>query len=253
MQIESVPPADIHWFAEHFSNTCDLLRVQMGEVEEGTNTDDSVDSLHDAMLQLLIVLQDYDNERISPSWEQRYGSTTPSIGDLGDYGLSILENLCQFSLELELDLDPHQWEKLSISLARWGINRGADISSFTLITNGLAHIANNATTLKHLELLYTTMSETLEAAALDTVEEALFNDPSHPWRILLFNRAIVATRSLSPHFIREAFSAIEEHLPEEAPEFFSEGLIHLEEEEFPQETKALVAEFYKNCRKPVLH
>jgi len=150
-------------------------------------------------------------------------------------------------------MNSHQWERLSISLGLWGIRHGAEICSFTLITNGLAQIANNVTTLKQLELLYTTMSEALDAAAMETIDEALFNDPSHPWRVLLYNRAIVATRSLSPQLIREAFSAIEEHLPEEAPDFFSEGLAHLEEEEFPDETKELVAEFYQNCKKPLLH
>lgn len=252
MQTETVPPADIHWFAEYFSETWELMRDQLETSDSEVSPEVSIETLYDAMEQLIDVLLTYEEQLNYPE-DDTSSSIQPDLADLNDYGLSILESLCQYSLEMELDMDSHQWEKLSISLALWGVHHGADLCSFTLITNGLAHIANNVTTLKHLEYLYTTMSEVLDAAAMETIDEALFNDPNHPWRVLLFNRAIVATRTLSAQLIKEAFSSIEEHLPEEAPNFFSEGLAHLEEEEFPDETKRLVAEFYQNCQKPLLH
>jgi len=253
MLIETVPPADIHWFSNQFIDACEQLKLQLELSANETNTEESVDRLSRAMSQLIEVLLTYDRDPDVLHLSEEHHLCPPKIGDLGDYGLSILESLCHLSLEMELELDSHQWEQLSISLALWGIHHGAELSSFTLISNGLAHMANKATTLQHLESLYLTMSATIDAAAVDTIEEALFTNSSHPWKLLLYNRAIVATRSLSSTYIREAFSAIVEHLPEEASDFFSDGLIQLQEKAFPVETQRLVAEFYQNSKKPILH
>ena len=41
-----------------------------------------------------------------------------------------------------------------------------------------------------------------------------------PWRVLLLNWGIVATRSLRPPLMRDAFDRLLEHLPEDASGFF---------------------------------
>ena len=49
-------------------------------------------------------------------------------------------------------------------------------------------------------------------------------NPGRPWRVLLLNRGIVATRSHNTRLMEEAFAVLTRHLPEDAARFFTEGM-----------------------------
>ena len=79
-------------------------------------------------------------------------------------------------------------------------------------------------------------------------------DPSRPWRILLLNRAIVATRSHQPALMEEAFESVVEYLPEEAPTFFREGMEQMDALNYPPQVRNLMQGFYQQCcGRRVLH
>ncbi|MCP4996390.1 MAG: hypothetical protein GY934_21840, partial [Gammaproteobacteria bacterium] len=91
MQIETVPPADIHWFSDQFVDVCEQLKSQLESVTNETKAEESVDRLSRAMSQLIEVLLTYDRDPDVLHLSEEHHLCPPKIGDLGDYGLSILE------------------------------------------------------------------------------------------------------------------------------------------------------------------
>ncbi len=220
-----MPSADMNWFAETFSKIC--LEIKDAWEAFGTeklSNDPAPDQLCGAMEQLIELLYRYENsqQQVQPVTEEPIPEGV-NISELGSYGFSILENFAQMTDDLGLKTAEYPWEQLSVSLALWMARQGAELYNLGLTINGFASIANQTLDTRQLEQLYLAMGEVLDAASPVVKEEAITADMQHPWRLLVFNRAIVATRTLSPQLMKKAFSAVTEYLPDDAPDFFRQG------------------------------
>ncbi|MES9903283.1 MAG: hypothetical protein ABW168_11500 [Sedimenticola sp.] len=238
-----IPPADINWFAETFSENFQMFHEAWITAGSPELTDEpSPEQLADAMDQLISLLYRFDenSQQLQPVAEE---TAIPDLSELGNYGFSILENLMQLTAELGMEGDNYAWESLAIGLALWIARQGGDLSLITLTVNGLATIANDAMEPRDLEKLYHTMGEILNAVSPTVSEEGQNEDLQHPWRLLLLNRAIVATRTLSPRLMVEAFNSIAEYLPDEAPEFFHEGMGQVEIQNYPKQVQDVIRRF----------
>ena len=91
------------------------------------------------------------------------------------------------------------------------------------VVNGAASVANSLKQPGDLGQLYGLLTEVVNAVKPQISQDTASTDPTRPWRILLLNRAIVATRSHQPALMEEAFEALVEHRPDAAPGFFREG------------------------------
>ena len=65
-----------------------------------------------------------------------------------------------------------------------------------------------------------------------------------PWRILIINRAIIATRSHDAELMEMAFKSLVESLPEEAARFFEEGLEQMHLIDYPEHVQKLMQHYY---------
>jgi hypothetical protein len=241
-----IPPADIKWFSARFSDACRDLQEEWQlhgapEVSDEPNPHE----LSEAMEQLLALFDRCDAETASRG-ELRMPDGL-ELSDLGDYGLAILDNLAEITSDLGLAPEKYPWEELAVSLSLWLIRQGAEITTLGMLINGLALIANKTMDAWQLEALYGVMEEVFEATLPSVREELLYTDTKHPWRLLIINRAIVATRALSPKLMEQAFSAISEYLPEEAPAFFQEGLEQMELHRMPEEVCEVIRRFYSDA------
>ena len=64
-----------------------------------------------------------------------------------------------------------------------------------------------------------------------------------PWRLLHINRGIVATRTYDVDIMKKAFDELLIYLPDEAPEFFIEGMREMDALDYPTHVRELM-EFY---------
>lgn len=236
----------MNWFVETFSKSC--LEIKDAWEAFGTeklSNDPAPDQLCGAMEQLIELLYRYENsqQQVQP------GSAEPipegvNISELGSYGFSILENFVQMTDDLGLKTAEYPWEQLSVSLALWMARQGAELYNLGLTINGFASIANQTLDTRQLEQLYLTMGEVLDAVSPVVKEEAVTADNmQHPWRLLVLNRAIVATRTLSPQLMEEAFSAVAEYLPDDAPDFFRQGIEQVDLQNYPDPVRSVI-EYY---------
>lgn len=242
-----IPPADINWFAKTFSE--DFQGFHEAWLTAGSPElvdEPSPEQLSDAMEQLIDLLYRFDENSQLLNAGATKEDSGPDLSELGSYGFSILENMVQLTDELGLDNSQYHWEELAVSLALWLARQGAELTLISLIVNGLASMANQSMDQGQLENLYHTMGEVLDAVNPNIMEEGYSADLQHPWRLLLMNHAIVATRTLSPRLMTESFNAVAEYLPEEAPEFFHQGMDQVAVQKYPDPVRDVILHFCDN-------
>jgi hypothetical protein len=240
-----VPPSDLGWFADKLAETIQVISDAWDDSGAVVSADEaSPQFLHEALQQLIQVLQtqvpgggleEYPDNRVEGV----------DISELGDYGLQMLLELYQMATDLALDEQLESLEQLSLSLSLWVVGKEGELSTMDLVVNSLARIANHCTDLASLERLFFVMGEILDAIPPLSPEDLLHQSALHPFQLLLLNRAIVATRTLTPRLMEIAYTDVSELLPEEAPRFFSEGMEQIEIQNYPDAVREVIENYYR--------
>lgn len=237
-----LPPTDLSWFAENLRDSVQELIDAWGDSESVAARDEAPpELLREALGQLIDVLRAYE-------WNNNPALDAPAdmveeldISELGEYGLGMLAELSQLATDLAVEDLPEKLEQLALSLALWVIRQGGELGSIELVVNGLARLANHTLEQADLEQLFHTMGEILDMVPPITLDQETTSDPRE---LLLLNRAIVATRALSPQMMDIAFADVAEQLPESAPDFFREGMEQIRLRGYPPEVSAIIERYY---------
>ncbi|HHJ14321.1 MAG TPA: hypothetical protein ENJ79_08105 [Gammaproteobacteria bacterium] len=162
-----------------------------------------------------------------------------AVTEVGEYALQL------FDQAILAATDPHPLQTQAIAVARWIVAHGGRIQTLEPVVDALARHANHSRDPKELAGLFAVMSDILQATD-ETVRRAGENTgPGHPWRVLILNRAIVATRSLRPELMTVAFDTLSEKLPDQAPGFFSEGMKQMDLLNYPSEVREVMGRYYR--------
>lgn len=176
------------------------------------------------------------------------------LDTLTNAGLDQLGRLSDLAERLRLTDQARRIEALALPFACCAARCNAEIASPSLVVNAAAALANNLKKPDQLQTLYGLMSEIVDAVSPRVSTGTGAEEPNRPWRVLLLNRAIVATRSLQPKLMEEAFDAIVDQLPDDAPTFFREGMGQMEELNYPPQVRAVMDRYYQRwCARPTLH
>lgn len=236
------PPADLSFLQERLAD----LEAQARDAWESSAEADPTESpelLRDAMRQLLDHLARIDAQ------SDDAGKDVVELTALGEYGVHLLEQLAGIATACGQPGLARELEHLCLPLALWLTRRGAEIRRLEPIVNALAHHANQAQRPQAMVGLYTCFSEIAESLS-PNCEDAASRDPNNPWRLLLLNRAIVATRSHNPELMVPAFDAIVEHLPADAAGFFAEGMEQITVIDYPDQVKEVIRRYFLTHARP---
>lgn len=181
-------------------------------------------------------------------------ATGSEPGILLDHGLALLGQLAQVARQLGCGSQAQSLEVLAVPIACWMLRRGGELSHPGPVVQALATLANRLRQPEDLAELYGIMGEIADGISPDQTQTMDPTDPADPCRVLLINRGIVATRSHQPALMREAFDAIAEQLPTDAPEFFREGMGQMEALDYPPQVRELMQRYYDRwCSGQRLH
>jgi len=242
--IMNLPPVDLSYLHERFRELA--TRVQEAWEAASQTGDDDMDMpvmLREAMSQLIEMLNPIHGE------DSPQAPEPVEINTLCDYGLHLLEELSAIAGQLDQPSLAGEIERLSLPCALWFARQGAEIRNLAQVVNSLAFYANQPADPRAMASLYTQCCELVEATS-PACEDSAANDPRHPWRLLLLNRAIVATRSHNPELMEPAFDAIVEYLPQEAPQFFTEGMEQMAIIDYPAQVREIVQRYFSACASP---
>lgn len=236
--------SDLNAFARTLAETVEEI-IDGWRAVNITPAGDETDpeTLWNAFQQLLLALHKCDGRD-----DGRDPLHASEISELGDYGLNMLLDLERIATGLALTTPRDNLEKLSVDLGLWVARHDGELTTLDLIVNGVAKTANRLRRQADLERLFFIVEEVLEAVnpTLQSEASQLSDNPEQgPWKVLLMNRAIIATRALAPAMMDKAFTDILEQIPETAPGFFAEAIEQIELRGYPPPVAEVITRFYQ--------
>lgn len=206
----------------------------------------SLELIAEALRQLLEVMARVEADRRNEGAAQfphRPGSA--DITELGEYALKLQESLAALIKQVDLTDQQAAVAALAVDIALWVADHGGRLDTLEAVVDALALIANRSHEAHELLGLCGVMGR-ISAAVSPLIREDLERvNPGRPWRVLLLNRGIVATRSHDPAAMEEAFTFIIRHLPEEAPRFFAEGMQQMEALDYPPQVRRVMEKYHR--------
>lgn len=175
------------------------------------------------------------------------GEPTPErdrVTELAELALGLLGEFISLAISLGQDDVGHEARQLGLELAAWTADQGAELRIIEPVVEAFAAEANALRDPDRLSALYRDITSIMEAIAPAARRGGNPHKPSQAWRFLLMNRAIVATRSLDPALMEEAFDRLVAELPEDAPRFFAEGMGQLDIIGYPPRVRDVMTRYY---------
>ncbi|MBG7601862.1 MAG: hypothetical protein IZT60_04855 [Gammaproteobacteria bacterium] len=242
-----IDPTDLGALMEEFFTLAgDVAEQWQDESQDdanGTNPDliiKAVEQLHD-------ILQYH-------AGEEDQSSEMAELNQCSDYGLQLFSELSSLAASIHLSQQSVDIENLCFPFALWAARLGAEISTLEPVVNAISRIANSIMQPSDLEQLYREISEIFYAVSEPIRQDMDAGNPLRPWRVLLLNRAIVATRSHQPVLIEDAYKEIVTMLPEDASRFFREGMEQMDTIGYPSHVREIVETWFQRySNKPTLH
>jgi len=196
--------------------------------------------LIEAINQFFSIYQKLGNEP-----EKNQSFSKDSISQIGEQTISCLVELSVWADKLELHKEKAILDEVALAVAHWVIRHRGEIRSLQAIVDMLAAKANQTSDKQVLTALFHVMNDVIEQAAPELKTDQDKSDPGRPWRMLNFNFAIVATRTMNRDLMTRAFDTLGRNLPEDCPQFFEEGLSQSEKAVYGPEIKTMMAEYFK--------
>lgn len=165
--------------------------------------------------------------------------------DIGEQGFILLLKLIDLMERLDLPHKRKEVEQISLIFARWIVLYKGKINHPEPVVNAFAQLANLLQDKASLVVLSDLMSKVIEACTPEIKQDKAKPDPNRSWRLLHFNRAIVATRTHDLDIMKQAFNEMLVYLPDEAQVFFNQGMKEMDEQEYPAHVRQLM-EFYQS-------
>jgi hypothetical protein len=214
------------------------LSDQVCEIWEG-DEEPSPPLVQKAMLQLLDILERQDIEPVTDK-----SLAADDIDELGEYGLTLIQEMSSYAADLGQQELSYHIEDLTFPFAVWLARRDCEIKNLAPVVNAFARSANDIKDNNLLKQLFTYINEIMDALSPNITQDLEKNNPMRPWRILIINRAIIATRSHDTELMEMAFKTLVEQLPEEAPGFFEEGVEQMHLIDYPEHVRKLMHHYY---------
>ena len=233
-------------------NAKDFRSTLEQAVEEGIETsplaqdaESSPERLLAAMAQAIDVMERAGADVASGSSEKLIEEK--EISEIGDYVLTLIEGLLgHVQAESDIEKAARQGRalmRLTLPVASWVAHCGGRLDKLDMVVNALADYANEFREPEQLAEL-TRLIATIIRAASDTIRHDLEQtNPMRPWRILHLNYGIVATRSHDPELIETAYDVLVKHLPQDARQFFREGMQQMDIVGYPQAVRDVVKKY----------
>jgi len=244
---------DVAFIYERFCDCAERMQEAWDCSPLPLDEKDNPTVLANAMSQLVSVLSAIETPDAGEAASQIIGKSQ-DIHKLTEYGLQLLSDMSQSAAHLELPTDARELENLCLPLAVWSSRHGGEITLLAPVVNALAFHANHHNEPDAMQDLFILAGEIFEAVSPSISEDTDKADVMRPWRLLILNRAIVATRSLNPDLMEQAFKSIVEFLPEDVDRFFQEGMEQMDIIGYPQAVRDVMSHYYlTHAKSRVLH
>lgn len=195
---------------------------------------------------------------LASSKEMDTGSTDVSsdreeVSRLGDYGITLLMDLLMWARRLGLHEIEPEFDAIVLCFADWTVRHRGELRTIEPLVDAFANLANHsreAYTLERLTHLMTRIIHATGPMARAGVGQVF---PARPWRLLNLNRGIIATRTHNAVLMEEVFEELVSNLPDDAREFFAEGMQQMETLNYPIHVRAVMTKYFDRWTRARMH
>jgi hypothetical protein len=173
--------------------------------------------------------------------------------DLADHGLGLLNQLNDWAIKLDCDEAQKIFTGLCIPVALWCARQNISLSQLEPVVEALSKLANSTQDTRLLGEISDAVGVIIQAVAPGIKQDLDKSNPSRPWRMLNLNHGIVATRTHDPKRMEAVFEQLLYRLPEDAGEFFREGMEQMDRIGYPPHVRNVMQKYYELTNKPTLH
>ena len=246
MHIPTGRPADLQSLLDSLLPAC--IEAVAAGVPAAKGVDDP-STLVEAFRQLLNVMARIESDALADRM-----SDSADITEIGEYALRLQEALAALATKTGLNDRQEALALVSINIALWVADHGGRIDTLEPVVDALALLANNLREPARLEELSLIISRIVAAVSPMISQDLEKLNPGRPWRVLLLNQSIIATRSHNPEIMEQAFAVLTEKLPEDAPRFFTEGMQQMDALNYPAHVRKVMEKYHRQwTRNRALH
>jgi hypothetical protein len=164
----------------------------------------------------------------------------------------LIDKLIVFSSQIKHQESFSCFEQFLFLFVLWFCHVNGIISNLIPIVNLIAALTNRLRNLEQLSQLLINIDCIIKAVD-QTIQDDMDNrDPRRPWRVLLFNYAITATRTHNPKKMEKTFQFLVQHLPDDAAQFFTEGMGQMDALNYPKDVKEVMKKYYWQYAKQII-
>ena len=212
-------------------DACAAATVQPGDA--------GLSRLRQAFDQLIEVMTRLDADASSG---QQHGA---DVSEIGAYALQLAEGLAATAEGLQPQQHRFEVSGLVVNLALWIARHGGLIDTLEPVVDALALHANTIRDPRLLESLSEVFRRIVDAASPAIRQDLEKFNPGRPWRVLLLNQSIVATRSHNTTLMEQAFALLTENLPDDAAQFFREGMQQMDALNYPEQVRKVMQKYHR--------
>jgi len=217
-----------------------LQRVLDDCARTGTAAGDELSQLSRAIEQLTEVLT-----RLEADAGSGNPAGTADITEIGEYALRLADSLAVCAERAQLPDGRLLLAGLHVDIALWIARNDGVIDTLEPVVDAIALLANSTRDPHELEAFSDTIARIIAAVAPLIREDLEKINPGRPWRVLLLNQSIVATRSHNTELMERAFAQLTSALPEEAGRFFTEGMQQMDALDYPEHVRRLMQKYHR--------
>jgi hypothetical protein len=159
--------------------------------------------------------------------------------------IRLLDKLLVYTSQLQHQASFTSFEGCLFLFSLWFAEHDGKIIALVPVVNILAARSNNTFGQTEVIQMFHTL-ETIIKATDDSISEDMNDrDPRRPWRVLLLNYAITATRTHEESLMDQAFELLIANLPDDSKQFFTEGMGQMTAQDYPDPVRMVMEKYYK--------
>jgi uncharacterized membrane protein len=191
-------------------------------------------SAFDEIDQFLIVAEESSTDR---SQREHFNARANEL-------ILLIDRLMVFSSQIQHQKSFSYFEEFLFLFTLWFASVGGIISKLIPLVNLIAAISNRLRDQESLKQLLANIENIIHATEQSIQDDMDDRDPRRPWRVLLLNYAITATRTHDPALMDKTFLFLIKNLPDDLKQFFTEGMSQMTALDYPEAVKEVMHKYY---------
>ncbi len=157
----------------------------------------------------------------------------------------LIDRLVIYSSQIQHQESFSYFEEFLFLFSLWFAQSEGTLSNLTPLVNLIAALSNRLREPLALKELLTNIEILIHATEQSIQDDMEDRDPRRPWRVLLLNYAITATRTHDPVLMEKTFQFLIQNLPDDLKQFFTEGMGQMAALNYPGAVRDVMEKYYQ--------